>query len=91
MERKEQRPKRRNRRPRDPSDSREPERAPCPESPEKTPYRSPKAAEIAMLKAQDLALPGQEVPRRAYECPGCFCWHLSKHPEWREPGEKEDG
>ena len=61
-------------------------RATCPDSPEKTPYRSLKAAEIAMLKAQDLAPPGQDVPQRAYECPGCFCWHLSKHPHRQEPG-----
>ena len=84
MERKEQRPKRRNRRPRGPSDPREPARAPCPNSPEKTPYRSLKVAEIAILKAQDLAAPGEDVPQRAYECPGCALWHLSKHPRWQE-------
>ena len=37
-----------------------------------------------MLKAQELAEPGQDVPQRVYECPGCALWHLSKHPHWQE-------
>ena len=79
MDRKPQRPKRRRARA-----SGGPSRAPCPDSPDKTPYRSPKAAEIAILKAQDLATLGEDVPQRAYECPGCALWHLSKHPDWQD-------
>ena len=81
MFRKPQRPKR-VRRTRGSKGPDEPTRTPCPDSPDKTPYRSPKAAEIAMLKAQKLAEPGQEVPRRAYECTGCFCWHLTHLERW---------
>lgn len=37
-----------------------------------------------MVKAQDLAAPGDEVPVRAYECPGCAAWHVTKHAQWRK-------
>ncbi|MDP9476321.1 MAG: hypothetical protein M3R38_11695 [Actinomycetota bacterium] len=83
MVRKEQRPKR-SRRSRRPGDHAEPARASCPDSPEKAPYRSLRAAEAAMMKAQDLAASGDEVPVRAYECPGCAAWHVTKHTQWRK-------
>lgn len=63
-------------------------RAPCPDTPEKTPYRSRVSAERAIVKAQEMAAPGEDVPVRAYECPGCSLWHLSKLERWEPPGSQ---
>ena len=35
-----------------------------------------------MLRAQETAAPGDEVPERVYECPWCFRYHLTKLKEW---------
>ncbi|WP_166397272.1 hypothetical protein [Rubrobacter marinus] len=43
-----------------------------------------------MIKAQDLAAPGQEVPQRAYECPGCSLWHLTHLERWRAATEEKE-
>ena len=81
MVRKEQRPKR-SRRSGHPGDHAEPARASCPDSPEKTPFRSFRAAEAAMLRAKRTAAPGDEVPERVYECPGCALYHLTHLERW---------
>lgn len=48
-------------------------------------FRSLLAAERAIERLRNEPSPTGEWPQRAYECPDCFLYHLTKRHNYKEP------